>query len=204
MNPRLAAVAVLLLAGGCATLPPPAAPGGGPDWPERRALLQGLGTWTLDGRIAVAAGENGFSGGFDWAQQGERADISLSGPMGGAGLAIHVEGDALTVSLRGETYSGDDARRLIEERIGPGRELPVAEMRYWLVGAPAPAPAYEETIGDARRLAGLSQSGWQVRYERYGGIGGIELPTRLEMTSSGVRLRVVVSKWTVADATLPP
>lgn len=204
MKARLAAVAVLLLAGGCATLPPPTTHDGRPDWPERRSLLQGLDAWTLDGRIAVAAGENGFSGGFDWAQQGERADVSLSGPLGGAGLEIHVEGEALTVSLRGKTYAGEDARRLIEERIGPGRALPVAEMRYWLVGAPAPAPSYEETLGEDRRLASLSQSGWQVRYERYGSIGGIELPTRLEMTSSDLRLRVVVSKWSVTDAMLPP
>lgn len=202
MNLRPAAAAVLLFAGGCATLPPPAAPV--EDWPARRAALQALDDWSLGGRIAVAAGENGFSGGFDWAQQGERADIALSGPMGGAGLAIRVEGESLRVVLRGETYTGDDARRLIEERIGPGHSLPVAEMRYWLVGAPAPGPAYEETIGEDRRLAGLSQSGWQVRYEKYGLTRGIDLPTRLEMTSSDLRLRVVVSKWTVTDATLPP
>lgn len=194
MKLRLAAVAVLVLAGGCATLPiPPPLPSD--DWPARRAALQALDAWTLDGRIAVAAGENGFSGGFDWAQQGERADVALSGPMGGAGLEIHVEGDALSVNLRGETYSGDDARRLIEERIGPGHALPVAEMRYWLVGAPAPDVSHEETLGDDRRLASLAQSGWQVRYERYDSVAGRALPARLEMTTEGLRLRVVVSRW---------
>lgn len=192
MKARAAALAVLLFAGGCATLPP-AAPGD--DWPARRAALQALDAWALDGRIAVAAGENGFSGGFDWVQQGERADVTLSGPLGGAGLDIHVEGDALTVSLRGETYSGDDARRLIEERIGPGRELPVAEMRYWLVGAPAPDRPHEETLGEDKRLASLAQSGWQVRFERYDTVGNLALPVRVEMTAEGLRLRVAVSNW---------
>lgn len=192
MTRRLAALAVLVLAGGCATLPPPAPTD---DWPARRAALQALDAWTLDGRIAVAAGENGFSGGFDWKQQGERADVTLSGPMGGAGLEMHLEGDALTVDLRGETYAGDEARRLVEERIGPGRALPVAEMRYWLVGVPAPGAAREETLGDDRRLASLAQSGWQVRYERYDTVGRLALPARLEMTTEGLRLRVAVSAW---------
>lgn len=189
---RLAAVAVLLLAGGCATLPPPLPPD---DWPVRRAALQALEAWTLDGRIAVAAGEKGFSGGFDWSQQGARADVALAGPMGGTALEIHVDGDALTVSQRGETWAGEDARRLIEERIGPGHALPVAEMRYWLVGAPAPGAPHEETIGDDGRLARLAQSGWQVRYERYDAVGRLALPARLEMTTAGLRLRVAVSSW---------
>lgn len=191
MKARVAAVAVLILAGGCATLPPPAAD----DWPARRTVLQALDDWSLDGRIAVAAGENGFSGGFDWSQQGERADVTLSGPMGGAGLAIHLEGDALSVSLRGETFAGDDARRLIEERMGPGHAIPVAEMRYWLVGAPAPDRPHDETLGEDRRLASLSQSGWQVRYERYDRVGSLALPARVEMTTEGLRLRVAVSSW---------
>lgn len=192
MNFRIAAVAVLVFAGGCATLPPPSAPA--EDWPSRRAALQALDTWTLDGRIAVAAGDDGFSGGFDWSQQGGSAEIALSGPLGG-GIQMHVEGEALTVNLRGETYSGDDARRLVEERIGRGRALPVAEMRYWLVGAPAPGSGYAESIGEDHRLASLRQSGWQVRYERYEAVGTLALPARIEMTADSLRLRVVVSDW---------
>jgi len=37
-----------------------------------------------------------------------------------------------------------------------GHSIPVAEMRYWLVGAPAPALPHDETLGEDRRLAGLS------------------------------------------------
>ena len=35
------------------------------------------------------------------------------------------------------------------------RTLPVAEMRYWVIGVPAPGLAAEETLGADRRLAGL-------------------------------------------------
>jgi len=68
-------------------------------------------------------------------------------------------------------------------------------MRYWLVGAPAPGAPHAETLADDSRLAGLSQSGWQVRYDRYQPVGAIALPARMEMTTAGLRLRVAISDW---------
>jgi outer membrane lipoprotein LolB len=191
-----AALAVLVFAGGCATLPPVAATG---DWPARRERLQSLEHWTLAGRIAVAAGEDGFSGGFDWEQAGGRAAVAVSGPMGGRSFEIRLDGDALTLSARDRTYSDDEARRFIAERFGNGNMLPVKEMRYWLVGAPAPVVPHQESLGEDGRLAGLTQSGWQVSYEGYDTVGGLALPARIEMATEGLRLRVAVSRWT-----LPP
>jgi outer membrane lipoprotein LolB len=188
---RLAALALLSLAAGCTTVAP--APVG--DRAAQEAELQSLEAWSLDGRIAVAAGDDGFSGGFDWVQARERADVSIQGPMGGAAFAIHVEGGKLTLNARGETYADDEARAIIGDRIGNGTMLPVGEMRYWLIGVPAPGVQHEEARDADRRLAELGQSGWRVRYERYGTVGAYELPMRVEMSTEGLRLRVVVSAW---------
>jgi outer membrane lipoprotein LolB len=191
---RLAALSLVLLAGGCATLPAPAPVD---DWPARRAELQALDAWALDGRIAVAAGEDGFSGGFDWEQAGERADVELSGPMGGSAMTIRVLGDEAAVSLRGEDLSVEDGEALLARYFGADRSLPVAEMRYWLLGAPAPDSPHEVTLGADQRLASLSQAGWQVRYDRYEPVGALALPARMELTTEGLRLRVYVSNWRV-------
>lgn len=189
---RFAALAVLLLAGGCTTVPPPERPD---DWPSRRAALQALQTWTLEGRVGVAAGDDGFSGGFDWVQRGPDADVEISGPMGGSALKIRVVGDkgVQSVSSRGKETA--DTEQFLARYFGPGRPLPVEAMRYWLVGVPAPTAAHEETLGVDQRLASLEQSGWQVRYDRYVAVGALALPERIEMTTEGLRVRVVVSDW---------
>ncbi len=193
MSPRHAVVVVALFASGCATLTPPVMTG---DRAERRAELQALDGWNLNGRIAVAAGTDGYSGGLSWDQRGEKAEITLRGPMGGTAIRIQVEGVAYVVTDdRGRTHGGEDARRLIEENFGPGSELPIAEMRYWLVGAPAPQSPYTESIGEGGSLAGLEQSGWTVGYDRYRAVGRLALPERIEMTTEGLRLRVVISQW---------
>jgi outer membrane lipoprotein LolB len=189
---RAAALAFVLLAGGCATVAPPAPAGG---WPARRAELQSLDAWLLDGRIAVAAGEDGFTGGFDWQQAGEHADIELTGPMGASAMSLRVVGDEALVSIRGEELSEADGRELFARYFGPGRSLPVRQMRYWLVGVPAPGSPHEEVVGEDARLAALAQAGWQVRYDRYQPVGSLALPSRLELTTEGLRLRVVVSNW---------
>lgn len=193
MTARIAAAAILILASGCTALPP-AKPAG--DWPARRAALQALERWALDGRIAVAAGDNGFSGGLDWAQDGGRADIALSGPMGGTRLRIHVDGASIAVTdEKGAGYTGEEAEQFVADRIGPGQKLPVTQMRYWLVGVPAPDAPHEESLGTDERLASLAQSGWEVRYDRYATMGTAVMPARIEMTTPGLRLRVVVSDW---------
>lgn len=193
MNARLAACAVAVLTAGCATLPP----AGDGDWPLRREALQTLDGWTLNGRVAVAAGGEGFSGGLRWRQDGTRAEIDLRGPLGGTALAIRVDGDAMTVTdANGATIDGEEARRTAAGFVGV--PLPLPQLRYWLVGAPAPHSPYRETIGEGSRLGALEQAGWHVRYTRYGAAGARVLPERLEMTSGGVRLRLAVASWQFA------
>ncbi len=156
--------------------------------------LQALEAWTLHGRIAVAAGEDGFSGGFDWSQQGATADIELSGPMGGkrwtsASKATSPSSPrAATTTRRGRSKSSTSTS-------GPGQSLPVKEMRYWLVGAPAPGIPHEE-IARRRpaarkpcsvRLAGSLRPLPAGRLARAAGADGND--------DRGLRLRVAVSDW---------
>lgn len=162
-------------------------------------MLQALDGWNLDGRVAVAAGDDGFSGGLNWEQRGEKAEITLRGPIGGAAILIQVDGvQTIVTDDRGVTYDGEEARRFIRQNLGPESPLPIAEMRYWLVGVPAPGSPHDETLDDDRRLSALTQSGWQIRYDRYGTVGVLTLPARIDMTTEGLRLRVAVSDWRLA------
>jgi len=190
---RVAAAAVLLLVGGCATGPRPQPIEGES---ARRDALQALASWTLRGRVAVAAGSDGFSGGLQWQQRGPNAEVSLYGPLGGEALRIKVDGaDYVVETPDGASYVGESAERLLAERVGAGRALPVQDMRYWLIGVPAPGKPHEETLGTDQRLSSLTQSGWLIRYGSFETAGAHALPQRLEMTTQGLRLRVAVTDW---------
>ena len=191
---RAAVCSVLLLVAGCATLPPAGDSG---SWPWRRAELESLQTWTLNGRVAVATAADGFSGGLAWRQNGARAEIELRGPLGGMALSIRLDGSAMTVTDgSGASLTGEAADDFVAAEIGA--PLPVAELRYWLIGVPAPGLPHRETIGADGRLAGLEQAGWQLRYSRYEAVGQLALPARIEIESTAARLRLVVSNWWLA------
>lgn len=198
----LAGLGALLLAA-CATVPEPSpvATPAALDWPQRRAQLQQRAGFTLKGRLAVAAGDEGFSAGLRWQQRDRDGLIELDGPFGVGGLRLQVRGEALELTTsRGERLDGDAARGELERRLGFA--LPLASLRYWVRGVPDPAAAADERVDpEAPRLVGLAQGGWTVDYAAY-----VEdptagaLPRRLSAVREGTRLRLVIEAWTPGGA----
>jgi outer membrane lipoprotein LolB len=176
---------VLLALAGCAGLRTVALPDLElpPSWESRRSALQAWPGYDLRGRVAVARGDDGFSGALRWVQAGARVRLELDGPLGVGGARYDL--DPATV---------DGAA--LEQALGV--PVPVASLRYWLLGVPDPALAVEESLeAGAPRLAALRQAGWSVVYARYAAVPGtrLELPQRIEVTREGVRLRLLVEDW---------
>jgi outer membrane lipoprotein LolB len=170
-----------------------------PSWAERRDQLQGLTGFALRGRVAVAAGEQGFNAALRWQQAGDRAEIALDGPFGIGGLRVAVNGPALALTTgRGQRLDGAAARGELERELG--FELPLDALRYWLLGVPSPGQPAEERLEDGMpRLAGLSQDGWRIEYPDYVQTADGDRPRRLTATRGAARLRLVVESWRAAD-----
>lgn len=186
---RLPAVVLLLLAG-CVTLPPPPSA----SWPERRSALQGLSGFSLRGRVAVAAGDSGFSAGLRWSQRGDAATVDLTAPLGVG--AAHIEQSGSTIvftSSKGVRLENEAASAALAREFG--FEPPLASLRYWLLGAGDPALPAEETLDNEQRLARVVQDGWTVDYQDYRRTGGQWLPRRVTLRRETVRVRLLVQDW---------
>jgi len=191
------AAALLALLAGCRTAPPPApvvGPGADAPWPQQRAALEKLDIYSLNGRVAVAAKGQGFSASLRYRQQGQRADLSLDGPMGLGGMRMQVADREVSVTnSRGEKLDGDAARSEIENRLGFA--LPLAELRWWLLGIPAPGEA--DLIQDAAtgEVSGFVQSGWKVVVNARAPAMGFAMPQRLTAEREDARLKLLVEQW---------
>lgn len=153
-------------------------------WEARRGTLQGWPGYELRGRVAVARGEDGFSGNLRWLQRSTLTHLELDGPLGVGGA-------------RYEFTPGADSSAL-EQALGA--PVPLGSLRYWLLGVPDPDPALvaEESLEHGEgRLATLRQAGWEIAYPRYAPVAGsrLELPQRIEVRRGGLRLRVWVDAW---------
>ena len=176
-----------VLVAGCATAPVSTPPAG------RAVDPQTLTQWTARGRIALSAQGEGGSGSFVWQQRSERTELAVRGPLGAGGLNIVTDGDTLQLEDgSGQALDGDAARVVLERRLGA--RLPLSELRYWMLGVPAPdavAPAQLAT----GPVAGFTQAGWVVTYEAFKAAGDWALPARLTATTGDARVRIVVDDW---------
>jgi outer membrane lipoprotein LolB len=189
----LAVAALTAWLAACKTLPP-AAPAPSEPWEVRRAALQSRDRFALNGRIAVAAAQEGFSAHLRWQQKGPRSQLALDGPLGVGGVRITADGDNLNVvNSRGRQFDSDAARREMETKLG--FEPPFASLRYWVLGVPDPAHPADEVLDDEKRLATLRQDGWQIDYIGYSAVRGEWLPSRLTLKRDEVRVRLLVDGW---------
>ena len=204
---RLAACALVLasLAGvlaGCRTAPPRPVIGPGADapWPEQLAALGQLDRYALNGRVAVAANGQGFSASLRYTQQPRHTEFALDGPLGIGGLRVEVEGERVAIVTSRGKLDGPEARAELERRLGFA--LPLEDLRWWLLGIPAPGEASvsAEQSGEIREF---TQRDWRVSVNsRIPGLG-FSLPQRLTAQrigpqgegGEGARLKLLVERW---------
>lgn len=189
----LVAVLALAFLAGCVTAPPPRTVATAP-WPQRRAQLQSLDPFGLSGRVAVAAGSEGFTAHLDWQQRGDRSTVDLNGPLGIGGVHVVASGATLDVETsQGKKLTSEEAREELEVRLG--FDPPLASLRYWVLGVPDPMSPAAETMGTNQRLVSLEQEGWQIDYSAYTSAHGDWLPQRMVLRRGDVRVRLVVDSW---------
>jgi outer membrane lipoprotein LolB len=168
--------------------------------------LQARDHFALKGRVAVAAGKDGFNASLHWTQVGSRSDVALQGPLGAGGIQISADGNTLSiVDSHGDRLDSDAARAELAARLG--FEPPLESLRYWVLGVPDPAtPAKEAVDAQQQRLQSLQQDGWQIDYNSYmpttlpaasseAGNAAAWLPSRMTVQRAGVRVRLVVDGW---------
>lgn len=194
-----AAAAVMLLAG-CRTLPPQPVLGPGADapWSAQRAGLERLDRFGLTGRVAVAANGEGFSANLRYERQPERTDLALDGPMGIGGVRVAIAGDDLRIETSsGKQLDGAAAREELEQRLGFA--LPLAELRWWVLGIPAPGDAQLDEDSDSGEIRGFTQNGWRVSIDSRAPGLGFALPRRLTAeratTEIPARMKLLVEQW---------
>jgi outer membrane lipoprotein LolB len=189
---RVAYVLIVVALASCRTAPvqQPAAQ----SWETRRPQLQSLESFELKGRVAVAAGSEGFNARLRWTQKGSKTSMSLDGPLGAGGVQVSSDGSAVSVvTSNGQHLDNDAAKAELRTRLG--FDPPLSSLRYWILGVPEPGSPAQESLDSQQRLATLQQNGWQVEYTDYAPVSGGWLPSRLTLQREGVRVRVVVDGW---------
>lgn len=148
-----------------------------------------LRDWTASGRLGVSGTAQSGSGGFTWIQEDALSSVQVRGPVGVGSLRIDMEGERLSMrSSDGVQYDAEQVLAELEVRLGVA--LPIARLRYWLLGLAAPG-AHRWSVPE--RI--LEQDGWLIEYGEWLQRAPLRLPARLILTRERLRLVIVVQQW---------
>jgi outer membrane lipoprotein LolB len=167
-------------------------------WQERQTELTAIKYWRLTGRLAVSNGDDAWNINLDWQQRDEDYQIILNGPFGAG--KVKLVGNASGVLLHDsddQTFYADTPEVLLYEQTGV--MMPVAGLRYWVMGLTGPEQKKKPRLDNLGRLSYLEQASWKVNFKRYTQVSGIDLPRKVFIVKSTNELdvRLVVDKWTL-------
>ncbi len=192
----LVGVFVAALIGGCASQPTSSESTStlaANRWHSHRSTLQNLQGFTLEARVA-ASGSYGVSGDLNWRQQGDHFSIHFSGPFGVGAIDIAGTPGDVEIRSRDQRYHTDDPESFLRRHYG--WTLPVAGLRYWVLGVSSPATtAAGVSYDDNGRALKLLQDGWTITYDDYQGAGGYALPHHFIMVAGKTEFRIVIDRW---------
>ncbi|RUM93594.1 MAG: outer membrane lipoprotein LolB [Thiothrix sp.] len=162
---------------------------------ERKAGYKSIDEWDIRGRIGVKQGDDGFSAGFKWVQQGNTFDIKLFDPIGRQ--VAWLRGDDHDVSLdtaKGEKIKAQDPEQLLLDNLG--WTLPIRSLLYWVKGLPDPATiVWQEEYDEQGRMLLIRQADWSVRFEKYLRKGNKSFPKLTRLEHQGFKMKLLVQDW---------
>jgi len=196
---RFYALSLLLsLCLGCAPLTlPPDQLQSGTHLTLRKKSLSAKAAFSAQGKLGLQEGKRGGNIRFQWQQVGERYSLALFSGFIGQG-SIDISGDANQVILTeadGSKRQAKTPEALIEEALQ--WSIPVSDLRYWLLGLPAPqTPVEGLKYDDEKRIWQLKQAGWTINYQAYQTLpDGTDVPHKLQLKQGPLILKFVFTHW---------
>lgn len=174
---------------------PPDAPTSTITWQDRQTQLNRIQAWQISGKIAVHTSNDAGSATVNWAQNHGHYTVALFGPLGTNGLKLSGQPGNVTLEMaNGKRISASNPEELLAKEWG--FNLPVSHLNYWIRGLPAPGTASTQ-FDNYHRLTQVNQEGWTVQFLSYTTINKLDLPTKLEITSSSLTSKIIIYDWKI-------
>lgn len=161
-----------------------------------RSRLLGLEHWRMEGRIGVKTGADAFQASLQWEHERAQDRVRVAGPFNQGGVSIVLQNDLILIrDGRGNVRTSRDATGLLRQELG--FSVPLASLRYWVIGVPEPEGSATPRYDATGLLRELRQAGWAVDYEQFMPVQGFALPQKLSARGVDMRLKLVVDDWEI-------
>ena len=190
---RLLPVLLFVLALAGCSAPLREGPSSSPDWEQLHARLRTLSSWQLRGRLEASSASGRAAVWVRWKQEGETYSVHLLDPLGRTVLHLQGSQQQATVLRPGQEPIQGAAEGLLQQALG--WPVPVSQLRYWLLGMPAPGLAVGAQRVAAGALVELQQRGWHLRFDKHRPVQGLRLPLHVQARRGLVHITLKISFW---------
>jgi outer membrane lipoprotein LolB len=189
---RRAWCACVVLLSGCASVGPIDQERANAHWTARRAQLEQISHFTVQGRASVSGPTSGTAN-LIWHQAPEEFDMHLAGPLGVGAMSLAGDSHEVRVRAKNRSFVTNDPEGSLRENLGWA--LPLAGLRYWILSLPSPKSDFDVKLDASGLPQTLTQDGWALSYTDYVETQKIELPRRIVLSRDDVKIRVIVDAW---------
>ena len=161
---------------------------------QREQTLAHADHWVLQGRLGVSDGKDGGSGSFSWTQNGDQYEFVLRAPITGKSFRLSGGPDeALLEGLGPSPLRGPDAEALMRKALG--WEVPLRNLRAWVLGLRADSGPAELSFGADRLPSLLQQDGWAVDYREWDASRQPPLPKKVYAEKLPYKVKLSIESW---------
>jgi outer membrane lipoprotein LolB len=162
----------------------------------REQQLADANHWTLQGRLFVSNGQDNGTGSFTWTQNGDHYEFTLRAPITGKSFRLVGGPDGAELDgLDGGPQQGPDAEVLMHRALG--WNVPLDELRAWVLGVRAKDAAAELSFGDDKLPSLLQQDGWAVSYPAWDTTRQPPLPTKVFADKPPYKVKLAIESWSM-------
>jgi outer membrane lipoprotein LolB len=163
-------------------------------WSKRNQALQDLRQWSLSGKAAFQTGNDAGTATFKWQQQQDQFSFTAFNPLGSEAFRLQGSPGKVTLTMSdGKKYTAPSSEILFSRTVG--FQFPFSSLVYWVRGLPNPNLPVKAEFDTSHRLAQLQQANWQVEFQNYTNVAGLDLPRFIIMTSPPYKAKVMIYSW---------
>lgn len=200
----LSLLCLVLLPVGCQTLSPGGhAPEG---FDPSNWLVVAKAAVRVDGERSSDGQALAQSFAMEWQQTHDDFRIFLRGALGIGATTIVSENRQVEVRKGNEVIArSDDADALSRQALGI--EIPIAALRFWMLGLSADSTAGDATSVDAAcdaanhcALETINENDWVIQFPEVMRVGSVVLPKKIQANAPGIQLKLLVRDWSSGSA----
>ena len=167
------------------------------NWQQHLQQVSQLSHWYIEGRVGIKTDKQNGSASLFWQQVGDNYEMRIIAPLGQGTYVL--TGSPARVEMKGPKdlfLVATTPEELLQK--GLGWSIDLQGLRYWIRGLPTPDVAHNLKLDGLGRLSVLQQSGFDVEIERYAEVEELDLPKKLKIENTNLRLKLLIQRWDIS------